>query len=49
MKRVAILSAGILATLSFSVSAASAFTVSSSDISQDKPLTETQVFQGLWL
>ncbi|MEW7315072.1 kinase inhibitor [Buttiauxella gaviniae] len=46
MKRVAILSASILATLSFSVSAASAFTVSSSDISQDKPLTETQVFQG---
>ena len=46
MKRVATLAAGIVAAISFSVSAAQTFTLSSSDISNDQPLTEKQVFKG---
>lgn len=47
MKRVATLVIGIAAAISFSVSASQSFTMSSSDISNDQPLTEKQVFQGL--
>jgi len=46
MKRVATLAAGIVAAISFNVSAAQSFTLSSSDISANKPLTENQIFQG---
>ncbi len=46
MKRVASLAVGILAAVSFNASAAQAFRVSSTDIQQNNPLTEKQVFQG---
>lgn len=46
MKRVATLAVGIVAAISFSVSAAQTFTLSSSDISANKPLSEKHVFQG---
>lgn len=46
MKRIATLAAGVLAAISFSVSAAPAFSLSSTDIPKDHRLTENQVFQG---
>lgn len=46
MKRVATLAVGILAALSFSVSAAEPFRITSADIAANHPLTNKQVFQG---
>lgn len=46
MKRIATLAAGMLAIFSFSACATAGFSISSTDMSQGKSLTENQVFNG---